>query len=67
MGERSDIFGMNQVPMTFSVAAGGILAAFFVIVTLYGIRFCQRGKPLLGFCMIFFAAFYGIGIIIASV
>jgi hypothetical protein len=58
---------MNQIPMAFSVAAGGIIAACFVILTLYGIRFFQRGRPLLGFCMVATAAVYGVSIVIASV
>jgi hypothetical protein len=58
---------MNDIPMTFSVAAGGIIAAFFVISTLYGIRFCQQGRWRLGLCILVWSVGYGGLIVSASV
>jgi len=58
---------MTDVPMTFSVAAGVMIAAFFVITFLYGVQACQRGRWRLGLILIAFAAVYSIGIIANSV
>jgi hypothetical protein len=66
-GRRADLFLMDQVPMTFSVAGGVMLAAFFLVVFNWGVRFATKGRPRLGVCMILFALFYGSAIVIGSI